>query len=306
LYGIRLLLDEKLQVSTFLWILGIVAITDLWRVDANFFKLADKSQYQKTDFIIEKIKKDKTKFRVFDANGAYPGNFWGIHNLESVNGFHDNELRVFREFRGGRSSSNFLYRLQKGSIADNPFLNLMNVKYLVYKTNDRRNPVQLVPNPGALPRVFAAPNFRVVDSGQINSTLRDPNFSYRTTVLLSEPPPEFVNGARPDSVLGKVKVDRYKNQEIRLTTEFEQPGFIVIGDNYFPAWKAEVNGRPTKVLKAYGAIRAIPVPAGKHQIRMFYSSNVVSFSIKIFLMSLLTLILGIFWHFYSKKAKVRV
>ena len=58
-----------------------------------------------------------------------------------------------------------------------------------------------------------------------------------------------------------------------LDVESSGPGLLLISDNWYPAWQAEVDGEPTPVLRADLTLRAIPVPAGRHEVRLVYRSS---------------------------------
>jgi hypothetical protein len=54
---------------------------------------------------------------------------------------------------------------------------------------------------------------------------------------------------------------------------------LVVADNWFPAWRASVDGAEAPVLRAYHTLRAVPVPAGEHVVEMSYRSEVLGRSL---------------------------
>jgi len=54
-------------------------------------------------------------------------------------------------------------------------------------------------------------------------------------------------------------------------TACEGGGMLVAGEAFDPGWRAEVDGAEVPVLRADLALRAVPVPAGTHRVRMTYS-----------------------------------
>jgi len=48
---------------------------------------------------------------------------------------------------------------------------------------------------------------------------------------------------------------------------------MVVAGNFHPYWKAYVNGKESKVYKAFGNLRAVEVPKGKSTVRMEYRSK---------------------------------
>ena len=43
-------------------------------------------------------------------------------------------------------------------------------------------------------------------------------------------------------------------------------GLVVVSDNWYPGWTAEVDGRPAKIWKVNTVIRGVVVEPGKHQV----------------------------------------
>jgi|GEM_PF-156996 len=57
---------------------------------------------------------------------------------------------------------------------------------------------------------------------------------------------------------------------IEIEAEAAAPTVVVIAQNFYPSWRATVNGQPAPVLRANHAFQAIPIPAGKSTIRLDY------------------------------------
>ena len=87
-----------------------------------------------------------------------------------------------------------------------------------------------------------------------------------------------------------VKLDLYKNQHVALTTELSCAGVLVLSDNWFPGWKATLDGRPVPILEADGALRAIPVPGGRHRVEMHYRPASIRWGGAISLVTFLSLV----------------
>src|SRR5262249_37096403 len=55
---------------------------------------------------------------------------------------------------------------------------------------------------------------------------------------------------------------------IQFEAEVSQNGFLLINEVYYPGWQATVDGQPSQILTADGALRALYVTAGRHRIEM--------------------------------------
>jgi hypothetical protein len=56
----------------------------------------------------------------------------------------------------------------------------------------------------------------------------------------------------------------------RVQVEAPAPGVLVVLDPWFPGWSAEVDGKPTSLLRADYAFMAIPLEAGRHEVTLRY------------------------------------
>ncbi len=72
--------------------------------------------------------------------------------------------------------------------------------------------------------------------------------------------------AAPGRVLGAERGEA----RMRIEAESDGPGLLVVNDAYWPGWEARIDGRPTEILCADTAVRAIPWPAGRHTLEMRY------------------------------------
>jgi hypothetical protein len=56
---------------------------------------------------------------------------------------------------------------------------------------------------------------------------------------------------------------------VKINTKIS--GFVVITDNYYPGWKAFIDGKEIRVMKAYGTFKAVYTGMGSHEIRLHYA-----------------------------------
>lgn len=254
-------------------LLAIVAVGEMWRIDADFIKLVNVHDYIQKDRTITSLMREGTqeRFRVFPLNRSYQANLLGTFGIESVGGFHDNEIMWYKQFRD--MDRNYYYTLQGGQPAwgANPFLNLMNVKYYLYR-NPKSRQVQVIPNPGMLPRVFIATAYEVLEGKQaIINRIKDPAFKYRSTIILEKDP--HLTLEADTTVPGTVTITKHTGGTITIEADMARPGFVVLSENYFPYWQATIDGKETEIYKTDYVLRSVYVPAGKHTISMEFVSK---------------------------------
>ena len=102
----------------------------------------------------------------------------------------------------------------------------------------------------------------------------------------------------PSEGSGKVTIDRYRSTEIIFKTESVSPKLLFLSDAYAPGWKAEIDGKKSRVYRADYDFRAVAVPSGNHTIRMYYSPDSFRIGVLFFFIAVAG-ILG--WSLYTKK-----
>jgi hypothetical protein len=71
----------------------------------------------------------------------------------------------------------------------------------------------------------------------------------------------------PDSEeAGTVEIASFEPNRIRLRAELKRASFVVLSETYYPGWEAEIDGKPAPLLKGDYILRAVPVPAGVHDV----------------------------------------
>jgi hypothetical protein len=113
---------------------------------------------------------------------------------------------------------------------------------------------------------------QVVPSESTEVVLRSGAVDPHREVLLEEPPPLQLSGAEPQEVAHRLRCLQYEHNWQRWEVETAQPGLLCLSEIWYPAWRARVDGAPVPVLRAYHSLRALPVPAGRHVVELFYDS----------------------------------
>jgi hypothetical protein len=137
--------------------------------------------------------------------------------------------------------------------------------------------------PGSLPRYFTAS--ASVAAGSDDEALQllvRPDFDVTRTVVLDEGPRGAPAGPAGESgASGTVRVLEERPTRIRLQVERQTSGWLVGLQTYYPGWKARVNGRPGRLLRANVAFSAVPVDAGVSDVVLEYDPPSVKMGLSI-------------------------
>ncbi len=165
--------------------------------------------------------------------------------------------------------------------------NLMSVRYLARPSRiavDGMREVfhgssgRIYENTNAFPRVWITHKVRDGLSRQsIFNLLSDPTFNAREAVLFEDSIPRVWKDAmtsQPSYEAETGRIVRYEAERVIAEVELLRPGCVVLNDIFYPGWKAfTAGGRLLKVWKAYGVLRAVFLPAGRHQIEFRYEPD---------------------------------
>jgi hypothetical protein len=91
---------------------------------------------------------------------------------------------------------------------------------------------------------------------------------------------------------GRVRIASYRLNDVTIDVETPGPALLRLADQWYPDWTARVDGRPTPVLKADYLLRAVQVPAGRHQVVFRFESPAVRRGLLVSLISLVVVLAG--------------
>ncbi|MEK7767827.1 MAG: hypothetical protein AAB368_16475, partial [bacterium] len=125
--------------------------------------------------------------------------------------------------------------------------------------------VLLIDNPGAFPLAFLAGRVLPCDGPDAALAALCRPGRPRDAIPVEDPPPETL-GAAPARD-GRIALAR-EREAIRATVTLPRAGVLVLAEVWHPAWRAWIDGRRARVMKACLALRAVAVPGGTHELRM--------------------------------------
>jgi len=141
------------------------------------------------------------------------------------------------------------------------------------------------PRAAFLPEVTAGQKPVFLDDTNALAGILQPDFDGGKEVLLPLEAAPLVLSANPANA--RVLSHRFGLRQVDAEVDAEAPTLVVISQTYYHRWRAYVDGQPAPLLRANYAFQAVPVPAGRHQVRVVYEDRTLQVGA---IVSLLTLI----------------
>lgn len=243
--------------------LAVLFLVDLWAVDKRFLSHDDFMPKRKTteirptneDLII--LKDKHPNYRVLNlARNTFNESFTSYFH-KSVGGYSPAKMRRYQDIIDHYFSSSINMNI----------INMLNVRYIIVP-GEEGNSVQR--NPEAMGNSWFVDRVEWVDS---------PNEEIKSIADFNPYEVAFIDKEWMSSVEG---ADTYNNPVDSSAyihmTEYKNPGNIlyesyspnaqmaVFSEVYYKTWKAFIDGKEVKPIRANYILRALPIPAGKHTI----------------------------------------
>lgn len=197
-------------------------------------------------------------------------------------------------------------------------LDLLGIKYVLNKTESgavdygtfpdstykyiyHDGSYQIYENKEALPRAFLASGYVVETNDQkILDKIFDTNFDLKRILILEEKISPAVEFTSDDNA--SLKIKKYGNNDVSILTSTKKDNLLFLSDAYVSGWKANIDGKETKIYRADFAFRAIVVPKGEHVVTFSYIPDSFILGLKISSVAFLVFVIMFFAIlFYEKK-----
>jgi hypothetical protein len=295
--GVRLLVVALLGGAV-LWAVGqgriagvaaagaiAAAITaDLWSVDRLFFQFKEPAaRLYADDAITTRLRALPKPFRVLDV-GVYQGSYLMAHDIQTMLGYHGNEVRFYDELMGGKN--------EWRNVGSPNLHELLAVRFLLLPDS------QAVPGyhqvlgrtpttPGSVgvllerdtvpPYVRVVPGAAKLPEDQIVPTVVDARFPVNTVVLLpdtSSVSPAPIPALGADSTSVKASLADWAPGRMRVTLDGSEtrPMYLIIGETWYPDWHASVDGKPAVVHRGDHALITVVLPPGAKEVSLHFAS----------------------------------
>ena len=282
---------------------ALLLTADQWRVNSPFLEVMDYRTFAAADENIRFLQERQAQedpFRVLSFRQGAQDVSPGMHGLELAGGHHPNDLGRYRELIGMEGSG-----LPEHLASFHPnVMGILNIRYILwpdaqYGSLEGTQPVSQVTmadgrafasvhQVGTLPRARVVGEALVVEPDRtLEVILDEQSYDPAVQVVLEEAPPMELGGPQ---VQGGVEWIERGPDRLRFQVQSDGSAMVVVADNWFPAWRAAVDGQEVPVLRADHTLRAIPVTEGVHEVEMWYAAPLLRAGLAISVGSLLVLL----------------
>ncbi|MBQ0096192.1 MAG: hypothetical protein KBS53_00900 [Bacteroidales bacterium] len=259
--------NGKLKSGWMIAILGVLIIADMWPVDKRYFnddsfvsprQMNDAFSLQKYE---EQLLQDPSHFRVLNLSTSTWTDPRTSYYLKSIGGYSAVKLRRYQDLIDQHLSRNHW-----------PVINMLNTKYLILPGDDGQPQAEL--NPHAFGNAWFVDKLHVVENANEESdalntidlsheAVLDRSFSHYVT--------DFEPSIPEDA---SIVLNKYTPKELDYTCISSAPGTVVFSEIYYPyGWKATIDGVPVDHYRVNYLLRALNVPAGKHNIHFIFAPD---------------------------------
>ncbi len=276
--------------------LAFLVAADGWTIMRNYWMFSDRAAVTyASDPAIDRIKADPQPARVLamelEVNPLRDTNLQGdglmIHGIRGVLGYHGNQLELY----------NRLLQKDEGfqQVFNPQMWQLLNIRYLMTNSSDVSSffpgaqwvigpvknsagtTIHLYRLPGENPYAWVTPTFVQAEDDAVAATIFNRGFELRSATLFA--PTADVAG--PDSlsmmplpVTAKAIVTRYEPGRVSLELSEPAPAgsALLISENYYPGWRATVDGKAATLGRANISIMGVALPEGGRTIELIFES----------------------------------
>ena len=279
-----LLSNSKITFNTFSILISVILLIEVYYIwfDQNNGTKNPEKEFAQTMQMSNKLKQEMSS-EIFRVNGRsynpsimlFKRNQGYIDNVEYIEGYGALMLKNFIPPNGVEKNSSQSH-------------DLMNLKYKIYPDSSKnRNPLGL--NPTYLPRVMMFYDAVKFDNDSlVKDFMSSSKFNYRRTLAIEDKENLNLPKLSPEDSIpsSNVKILERNINLIKVEVDTPQDGILYFSEVYYPAFKAYVDGQPTKILKADYCMRAVQVLKGKHVVEMRYESETFNNGLVISLITL--------------------
>jgi hypothetical protein len=297
--------------------LAVVVAADLWSVARQYWMFSPPARVLfASDPAIDILKRESQPGRVlvlaqgdsgrvrrdpyFGTDGFGTGTGFMVHGIRSVTGYHGNQLARYQQLQDARTSGG------QPALFTPSFWRHENARYLYTNTalpdtalklmvgpvkNSAGSTVYLYRLPGENPYAWVTPAVTKAPDQDVRAAVLDPRFDPRRIAVFDSAAPIQAPpvSALPEPLALTTSTSNYApgRATVALSAPAPAGSALVVSENFFPGWRAIVDGREAPVYRADFNLMGVPLPAGARTVELRFDDAALGAGRAITLLALL-------------------
>ncbi len=262
-----------------------VTATDLWSVDQKFYNFSARASTLFTDdAITTHLRNVRSPYRVLDLGESYRKSILMAYRVPVALGYHGFELQRYNELTGANGG----YR----NLLSPNLLDLLSIRFLISPAPQPIPGYHVVVGPitttfgtpGVLYERDSIPAYARVAAvaaklpeAQVPPTLADLRFPVRQVALLPDTSTSSSPVATPPFPVSQVTADVTDWQPGAMTIQLRgaetTTSQLIVSENWYPDWRAEIDGKPGVVRRTDHSLLGVDLPPGAKTVHLSFESS---------------------------------
>lgn len=257
--------------------LGVLAMIDLFSLNTKYLKpdsfieaTENEAAFNLTPLDIA-LKKDTSNYRVLDIRSGIQNAFNGgaliAYHHKTVGGYNPAKLSIYQDL-----IENQWYKFPNCM----PTINMLNTKYVI-----SGNPASdTIPNKEALGNAWFVKGVQYQkDAASVMKALD--TFNPKDIAIVEEKDKIADLSNIEVDTAARIQLVKNNNDDILYTANTSKKQLAVFSEIYYNlGWKAYIDNKETPIVKVNYVLRALVVPAGKHDIKFEFRPSSIDISKK--------------------------
>ena len=286
LIGVNLILAYgigKLKQTALIAALAVLCLVDMWSVNKRYLydeqfveKQVQTQGFQPTETDKMILEDESLDYRVLNlASNTFNENntaYWH----KSVGGYHAAKLRRYQEMIEEHISGEMsaLFKavadtegdMEQLDASQFPVVNMLNTKYFIFPLQGGQT--LPLPNPHAMDNAWFVNEVQYVDNANEEiEAIHGLNPS--ETAVVDKRFEAVVKPMASDST-ATIRLVAYEPNNLKYEVDSKTGGTIVFSEIYYPGWRSSIDGQEVPHGRANYILRAMNVPAGKHEVEFSF------------------------------------
>ncbi|HVS60896.1 MAG TPA: YfhO family protein [Gemmatimonadaceae bacterium] len=287
-------LRGKISTRAAAWGLAALMTIDLWTVERIYWMFSPPAKViYASDPIVDMLKAEPQPVRVVTVPFLDPqpdafliGDALMTHRIRNVRGYHGNQLGRYNNLIGERSGLEQLFAANVLQLTNTKYL-LTNVPELPFLPNFvlAKGPVRNAAGDTVYlyrlnadnPYSWLTPIAVKAPDDQVLATVLNPRFDVKRAALFDTSANVRASvgvQALPAPIAVTTSVSHYEPGKVRIDLSAPAPdgASLVVSENYYPGWKATVDGKPAQIGRADYIFIGVELPAGARTVELDFTS----------------------------------